>query len=371
MAQTFNLGNATNPRDFNIDNGSLLFANGANVAYGTTLPSTGTLGQVFFMQSDKVEEEQVAGEGRITGLFQAERNGTGGNQLIIKNSAYREASIVFTPTVDETKTNWWFGTGIAAESGDDIIFYNSEIVDSSKYSKSAWTSGHTGVWSPGTILRISPKGRMYLTKRQSGGDNIAGDVYYEANGYFSGTYNGAARSATTTVRFGVGTGGMNRGIYDEVEGNWLINRNTTKGQLASGGTTLHTVSGSDIRLKTDINDLSVKDFYLNLKPKTFKYKKEYEPSDAQRTRYGLIAQDVIENLKNSKLNFEEYNLITKFAKADLPSDAQTLFKEEDECAYFINYQEFHGMHIQMIQDAYKEIEQLKEEIKLLKEKLGD
>lgn len=120
------------------------------------------------------------------------------------------------------------------------------------------------------------------------------------------------------------------------------------------GTIYGTVSGSgssDQRLKTNI-DYSLnkyKQFFNDLKPVSFKYKSS-EKDNSQLL--GFIAQDIQQNILNN--NLQNSGIIGTF-------------KQNDEEYLNVNYYSIIALNTYMLQQAYKEIEELKLQVKELKE----
>lgn len=113
---------------------------------------------------------------------------------------------------------------------------------------------------------------------------------------------------------------------------------------------------SDKRAKEDIRyDLSdFKDYYFNLKPVIYKYKQFNNTN-----HIGFIAQEVLDNSQKSNLN-NLHNFIPALEGSD---------NKEFEKPLYLDYNNFIGLNTYMIQEAYKEINNLKNEIKEIKEKL--
>ena len=109
--------------------------------------------------------------------------------------------------------------------------------------------------------------------------------------------------------------------------------------------------GSDIRLKKNISDLQdISDFYMKLKPKKYEFKDELRGYDS-RVHYGFIAQDI------EDISTESSNLVyKKLCDDDLSNEKEVI---DDDYVYYVDKNELHAMHVQMIQKQQKEIEELK------------
>lgn len=127
--------------------------------------------------------------------------------------------------------------------------------------------------------------------------------------------------------------------------------------------------GSDFRLKKNISDLvDITDFYMKLKPKRYEFKDGLRGYDS-RVHYGFIAQDI------ASIEPESSNLVyKKLCDDDLSNEREVI---NDDYVYYVDKDELHAMHVQMIQKQHKEIEQLKQdnisikgEVDILKQRLG-
>ena len=126
--------------------------------------------------------------------------------------------------------------------------------------------------------------------------------------------------------------------------------------------------GSDFRLKKNISDLvDITDFYKKLKPKRYEFKDGLRCYDS-RVHYGFIAQDI------ASIEPESSNLVyKKLCDDDLSNEREVI---NDDYVYYVDKDELHAMHVQMIQKQHKEIEQLKQdnislkgEVDILKQRL--
>lgn len=126
--------------------------------------------------------------------------------------------------------------------------------------------------------------------------------------------------------------------------------------------------GSDFRLKKNISDLvDITDFYMKLKPKRYEFKDGLRGYDS-RVHYGFIAQDI------ASIEPESSNLVyKKLCDDDLSNEREVI---NDDYVYYVDKDELHAMHVQMIQKQHKEIEQLKQdnislkgEVDILKQRL--
>lgn len=136
---------------------------------------------------------------------------------------------------------------------------------------------------------------------------------------------------------------------------FYFNGNTRmNGSLYVEGGITGTVSGSgssDQRLKTNINYSldKYRQFFNDLKPVSFKYKNS-EENNSQLL--GFVAQDIQQNILNN--NLQNSGIIGTF-------------KQNGEEYLNVNYYSIIALNTYMLQQAYKEIEELKLQVKELKE----
>ena len=119
---------------------------------------------------------------------------------------------------------------------------------------------------------------------------------------------------------------------------------------------------SDFRLKKNISDLvDITDFYMKLKPKRYEFKDGLRGYDS-RVHYGFIAQDI------ASIEPESSNLVyKKLCDDDLSNEREVI---NDDYVYYVDKDELHAMHVQMIQKQHKEIESLKQENLALQNRLS-
>ena len=137
------------------------------------------------------------------------------------------------------------------------------------------------------------------------------------------------------------------GYYDDSAGTiWGFDYSTKVLTLKAGYTT------SDERTKYDIDEFTNWDdfynFYMSLKPKTFKYNDDMK----EDTYIGLVAQDVAESIVDNNLMNEKLALVKT-----LENDAM-----DDGREYKICYQELISLNIKMIQKHEEEIKALNDRI---------
>ena len=123
---------------------------------------------------------------------------------------------------------------------------------------------------------------------------------------------------------------------------------------------------SDRRFKENIYDIpDVTDFYLKLKPVHYDFHKDLTGYQNNRSHYGFIAQD-IEELQN-KYGITDVGLISK-DKIPEKDICNELKYAPDGYGYSFYPEELHAMHVQMIQNLYKKVEELEARITELENK---
>jgi len=167
--------------------------------------------------------------------------------------------------------------------------------------------------------------------------------------------NGTLSSKAFTIG-DAGTMGIINGRFNNING-YTTQSTPDNTQFAflhmAGGSVQRWVSwssASDRRLKENIVPIEaefVRDFFERLKPVKFNYISD----ETHKTEFGLIAQELEETFED----VEE-------------SNNSIVFELEGEDAYkAIDYQRLVGLLIPAVKDLYAQIDELKEEIKILKE----
>lgn len=127
------------------------------------------------------------------------------------------------------------------------------------------------------------------------------------------------------------------------------------------------ISTSDIRLKENISKLSpnIKQAYLELEPITFNFKRDLKGHDLDM-QYGFSAQKTQEVF--AKYGVEQYMV---WVTDDDEVDETELKYLEDGKKLALQKDQLHAMHVYMIQEQQKEINELKQEINELKNLLKE
>ena len=123
------------------------------------------------------------------------------------------------------------------------------------------------------------------------------------------------------------------------------------GTLYAGNGTINT---SDRKAKNDISDIDInfaKDFIMDLKPKTYKFKKDGESHEGKRLKMGFIAQDTHETgLKVKKdLALYQAHIVDKNGELSYYDDSMEGIKDEN-LEWGLDYSQIHAPHVRLTQD---------------------
>ena len=116
---------------------------------------------------------------------------------------------------------------------------------------------------------------------------------------------------------------------------------------------------SDERLKEDISVLAgaeIEDFYMNLIPTKHRYKYGADVGEDDKYQFGVIAQWTEKDMIDHDINPDVYNVVRKSKPLADTDEAQYTCGDD---VYRVDYDQFHALHIYMIQMQQKEITQLK------------
>lgn len=133
---------------------------------------------------------------------------------------------------------------------------------------------------------------------------------------------------------------------------------------------------SDKRLKRDISSIiepTIDDFYMNLTPTRYKYEHGVGIGDDGRYQFGIIAQWTEKDMIDHAIDPDTYSIVQK-SKPFADTDEAKYTAGDD--VYRVDYDQFHALHIYMIQKQQHEIEslklensQIKGELDILKQRL--
>lgn len=116
---------------------------------------------------------------------------------------------------------------------------------------------------------------------------------------------------------------------------------------------------SDKRLKEDISVLAgaeIEDFYMNLIPTKHRYKYGAGVGEDDKYQFGVIAQWTEKDMIDHNINPDVYNVVRKSKPIADTDEAQYTGGDD---VYRVDYDQFHALHIYMIQMQQKEIMNLK------------
>lgn len=173
-----------------------------------------------------------------------------------------------------------------------------------------------------------------------------------------------------------GTYRLKLGVWD---GAWMF-APTNNGKVPLGGanyrwgqiySTNASISTSDRKEKKDILPLdeSAKDFIMALNPVSFKF----IDGDSGRTHYGMIAQDVEEEMEELGMTPMDFAGFCKDQKTVPFQDGEDILKSmpiEGEYTYGLRYEEFIPAMIKTIQMQQQEIDELKRQLAEIKAMLN-
>ena len=135
------------------------------------------------------------------------------------------------------------------------------------------------------------------------------------------------------------------------------------GTLYAGNGTINT---SDRKAKKDISDIDIqfaKDFVMDLKPKTYKLKKDGESHEGKRTKMGFIAQDAHETGLKVKKDLALYQAHVRQKDGSLTDYDDSMTDVSDEnLEWGMDYSQFHAPHIRLTQDHEERISKLEETV---------
>lgn len=116
---------------------------------------------------------------------------------------------------------------------------------------------------------------------------------------------------------------------------------------------------SDERLKEDISVLAgaeIEDFYMNLIPTKHRYKYGAGIGEDDKYQFGVIAQWTEKDMIGHDMDPDVYSVVRKSKTLDDTDEAQYTGGGD---VYRVDYDQFHALHIYMIQMQQKEIMNLK------------
>ena len=107
---------------------------------------------------------------------------------------------------------------------------------------------------------------------------------------------------------------------------------------------------------------------MNLIPTRHKYKNGVGVGEDGKYQFGVIAQWTEKDMIDHAIDPNSYSIVRKSKPFSDTAEAQ--YTDGDD-VYRVDYDQFHALHIYMIQKQQKEIEELKRENKNLSEQIKD
>lgn len=149
------------------------------------------------------------------------------------------------------------------------------------------------------------------------------------------------------------SGDSNAGVYNSIHmsGTVIDGSKISYGDLKS--------KLSDERLKEDISVLAgaeIEDFYMNLIPTKHRYKYGAGIGEDDKYQFGVIAQWTEKDMIGHDMDPDVYSVVRKSKTLDDTYEAQYTGGDD---VYRVDYDQFHALHIYMIQMQQKEIMNLK------------
>ena len=156
-----------------------------------------------------------------------------------------------------------------------------------------------------------------------------------------------------------GSAGASEGVYYSIytSGSTIIGKKMSYSNLKT--------KLSDKRLKKNVRKMpDIKELYMSLQPMEYEYKSDIMPGT--KKEFGVIAQTTQENLQEHGIDPDEYDIVRE--SDPLPDTKEGKYAKGKVLR--VDYDQFHAMHIQMIQSQQKEIELLKQKNEDLERRLS-
>lgn len=166
------------------------------------------------------------------------------------------------------------------------------------------------------------------------------------------------------------SGDSTSGVYNSI----YMDGTVIRGSKISYGDLKHELS--DKRLKREISsitNLAIEDFYMNLIPTRHKYEHGVGIGEDGKFQFGVIAQWTEKDMIDHAIDPDLYSIVQKSKPLVDTNEAQYTAGDD---VYRVDYNQFHALHIYMIQKQQREIEslklenfQIKGELDILKQRL--
>lgn len=200
------------------------------------------------------------------------------------------------------------------------------------------------------------------------GDPVLENIYLDLNSVTA--QNGASLITENDIPVTGFSGDPKSGVYNSIH----MNGTVIDGSKISYDDLKHQLS--DERLKRDISSITcsaIEDFYMNLIPTRHKYKYGVGIGEDGKYQFGVIAQWTEKDMIDHAIDPDSYNIVCK--SKPLADTDEAKYTAGDD-VYRVDYNQFHALHIYMIQKQQHEIEslklenlQIKGELDILKQKL--
>lgn len=156
-----------------------------------------------------------------------------------------------------------------------------------------------------------------------------------------------------------GSAGASEGVYYSIytSGSTIIGKKMSYSDLKT--------KLSDKRLKKNVRKMpDIKELYMSLQPMEYEYKSDIMLGT--KKEFGVIAQTARKDLQEHGINPDEYDIVRE--SDPLPDTKEGKYAKDKVLR--VDYDQFHAMHIQMIQSQQKEIELLKQKNEELERRLS-
>lgn len=192
--------------------------------------------------------------------------------------------------------------------------------------------------------------------------NASSTNYYAATPHWVKSYVGNKIPDTSGFITGF-SGDSTSGVYNSIRtsGSRIVGSKISYSDLKS--------KLSDKRLKKDISSITkpaIEDFYMNLIPTKHKYKNGVGVGEDGKYQFGVIAQWTENDMIDHDINPDLYSIVRKSKPFDDTKESEYTNGED---VYKVDYDQFHALHIYMIQKQQAKIKGLESEVDSLKQKL--
>ena len=362
---------------FTVDSNGNMYASNARIS-GEVNASSGTIGGWninYNSLSNSDNSVFLSNDGTISGATITGASGefTEGFEVNIETSKIRNAikfeECKFTIDVGYLTGRPIYGTfemtpdniimGVNNLNEDNVIYLdaptirlggNVDIMGSLSHGGDSFSTSHmeaTYAGSNSNIIKFS---------------NASSTNYYAATPHWVKAY--VSNKIPDTSGFITGfSGDSTPGVYNSIRtsGSRIVGSKISYSDLKS--------KLSDKRLKKDISSITepaIEDFYMNLIPTKHKYKNGVGVGEDGKYQFGVIAQWTENDMIDHDINPDLYSIVRKSKPFDDTKESEYTNGED---VYKVDYDQFHALHIYMIQKQQAKIKGLELEVDSLKQKL--